>query len=71
MAYPTRALNVLGRDLSGNIQRKKFNYISPTATATEMYNAVTALYGLSSYGYVDAEIVNTLSLNEEKAKEEG
>lgn len=67
----TRALNVIGRTLSGDTERKKYNYISTTATATEMYNGITALYALSSNGYVDAEIINTLSLNEEKAKEEG
>lgn len=66
----TRALNVLGRNSSGDIERKKYNYISVSATATQMYNAVTALYGLSQLGYVDAEIINTLSLNEEKAKED-
>lgn len=66
----TRALNVVARKTDGTTKSRKYNYISTTATATTMKTAVQDLYSLSQNTYVDATIINSLSLNEEADEEE-
>lgn len=61
----SRAINLMTRTTSGDLKRKKFNYIDPGANATTMQAACIALCSLLTNGYVDADIIDTYSLNEE------
>lgn len=65
-----RALNVKSRTLSGDTETKKYNYINPAETATNMKAGVQAIYTLSNNTYLDAEVQETYSLNEAAADEE-
>lgn len=67
-----RALNVKSRNLSGDTETKKYNYITTdtTVTATTIKTAVQTLYTLSNNSYIDAEVEETYSLNEAAADEE-
>lgn len=67
-----RALNIYSRNPNTqDLETKKYSDISNTATATEMKSAVQNLYSLSRNTYYDGEIVETYSLNEAAADEEG
>lgn len=66
-----RDLNLMTRH-SGEVEEQKLTYIKTDATATNIKNAVTGLVSkLSSGTYIDAEILDTYSLNEAAASEEG
>lgn len=66
----TRALNIKMRDTKGDTSSKKYNYIKNNETATAMKTAVENLVALSSNTYIDADIIETYSLNEAADEEE-
>jgi len=67
-----RDLNLKTRH-SGEVEEQKLTYIKTTdITATAIKSAVTGLVSKLSTGtYIDAEILDTYSLNEAAASEEG
>lgn len=67
-----RDLNLMTRH-SGEVEEQKLTYIKTTdITATAIKSAVTGLVSKLSTGtYIDAEILDTYSLDEAAASEEG
>lgn len=66
----SRSLNITSRKVNGDTEKKKYNYISPTATAEDMQTAITDFYSLSTNNYLDAEVIQTYESLNEMAEEE-
>lgn len=66
----SRSINITSRKVNGDTEKKKYNYISPTATAEDMKTAITDFYSLSTNNYLDAEVIQTYESLNEMAEEE-
>lgn len=60
----TRALTVTSSDNAGNTYSNKYNYINPTATDAQLYNAAVNIISLSNNTFVSAIVTDTYELEE-------